>query len=83
MKIKNWHKTEMNPRKTVWKHDTGIYIMMENLGPEYQLTLFDSAGREQYRFSHPNLVIVQRQCSKWQRDYNKYLSKKVNNPNKT
>ena len=75
MKIKNWTRTQISDRKTVWKHDKGVRIILEDVGPEYQLYLLDKAGREQYRIADTNRSILEHESSKWQRDYNSYLAR--------
>jgi hypothetical protein len=75
MKIENWERTD-KPDKIVWKHTTGISVLLKREGPIYVLTLYDKAGREQFRIHGTNKTQLEEKCANWQRDFNKHLKNK-------
>lgn len=77
LKIEDWKRTVNRRRKIVWKHDTGVSIMLSPATmKDYKLILYDKAGREKFRVYSPNKTKLEHKSSQWQKDYNRYLSKK-------
>ncbi len=76
MKIENWERTDVNRNKIIWRHTTGVTIV---LSPEssfsYKLVLYDKAGREHYRVGSPNKTVLEKESARWQRDYNRHLKR--------
>jgi len=74
MKIENWQRVINNRSKIIWKHDTGVTIMLApSTTQEYKLVLFDKQGREHFRIYDTNKTKLEHEASKWQKDYNKFL----------
>ena len=76
MKIENWERQDVNKHKIIWKHDTGVTIMLNPADRyAYKLVLYDKQGREHFRIFNPNKTKLEQESVKWQRDYNRYLKK--------
>ncbi len=74
---KGWDRYDKSNRTVIWKHDTGIKIVLDvaEYGDMYKLMLFDRHGVEDEecrvydtRKSHLEKVAV-----KWQESYCKFL----------
>lgn len=75
MKIDGWVRTDYGKHKVIWRHTTGVIIV---LSPDnmygYKLALY-RGPIEHYRISSSNKEYLERQSAKWQRDYNRHLKK--------
>jgi len=75
MKIENWERTDYGKNKTIWRHDTGVSIILISDGAYgYKLALY-RGPIEHYRISSSNRSYLEHESAKWQRDYNRHLRK--------
>jgi len=77
MKIENWTRTDYGIKKTQWRHDTGVVILLIDVGPFYRLSVYDTAGRETWYDERTNRTELEQMSAKYQRSYNRHL-KKIN-----
>ena len=79
MKIEDWERTDPSRKRAVWRHDTGVTIMLSPAGMNmYKLVLYDKGGREHFRVHSPNKTKLEHESVKWQKDYNKFLKSDMN-----
>lgn len=73
--IKGWHRTDKLNGTTVWKHDTGIRIVLEPEGSGYNLILIDRHGVEDSdcRTYDTNREYLEKVSTRWQESYAKFL----------
>ena len=75
MKIENWERIDHSRHKIEWKHDTGVRIILMREYNRYILRLYDSSGIEHYTTENTNRSLLEAEAAKWQRQYNKHLTK--------